>query len=98
MAKQIKLVQQRPNTAIAWHNADDTFKNLKTTYVSAGKLDDQGVAVSGNELIRTWTLVFNTEENYNEFLEEAARLDYDSARQKYNSDNGISESLDIQDV
>ena len=40
MAKQIKLVQQRPNTAIAWHNADDTFKNLKTTYVSAGKLDD----------------------------------------------------------
>ena len=28
------------------------------------------VVVSGNELIRTWTLVFTTEENYNEFLNE----------------------------
>ena len=98
MAKQIKLIQQRPNTAIAWHNADDTFKNLKSYYVSAGKLDDQGVVVSGNELIRTWTLVFTNEENYNEFLNEAASLDYNAARQKYNSDNGISESLDVQDI
>lgn len=98
MAKQIKLIQQRPNTAIAWHNADDTFKNLKTSYVSAGKLDDQGVVVSGNELIRTWTLVFTTEENYNEFLNEAASLDYNAARQTYNSNNGISESLDVQDI
>ena len=98
MAKQIKLVQQRPNTAIAWHNADDTFKNLKISYVSASKLDDQGVVVSGNELIRTWTLVFTTEENYNEFLNEAASLEYNAARQKYNSDNGISENLDIQDI
>ena len=98
MAKQLKLIQQRPNTATAWHNADDSFKNLKTAYVAAGKLDDQGVNVSGNELIRTWTLVFTTEENYNEFLNEAASLDYNAARQKYNSDNGISENLDIQDV
>jgi hypothetical protein len=98
MTKQIKLIQQRPNTAIAWHNADDTFKNLKSSYVSAGKLDDQGVVVSGNELIRTWTLVFTNEENYNEFLNEAASLDYNAARQKYNSDNGISESLDVQDI
>ena len=98
MAKQIKLIQQRPNTAIAWHNADDTFKNLKSSYVSAGKLDDQGLVVSGNELIRTWTLVFTNEENYNEFLNEAASLDYNAARQKYNSDNGISESLDVQDI
>ena len=98
MAKQIKLIQQRPNTDIAWHNADDTFKNLKISYVSAGKLDDQGVSVSGNELIRTWTLVFTTEENYNEFLNEAASLDYNAARQTYNSNNGISESLDVQDI
>ena len=98
MAKQIKLIQQRPNTAIAWHNADDTFKNLKSSYVSAGKLDDQGVVVSGNELIRTWTLVFTNEENYNEFLNEAASLDYNAARQTYNSNNGISESLDVQDI
>ena len=49
------------------------------------------MVVSGNELIRTWTLVFTTEENYNEFLNEAASLDYNAARQTYNSNNGISE-------
>ena len=98
MAKKVILIQQRPNVSVDWHNASDEFKALKESYVSAGKLDDQGVVVSGNELIRTWTLVFTTEENYNEFINEDVSLDYQAARQKYNSDNGISESLDIQDV
>ena len=58
MAKQIKLIQERPNTGVNWFDAADEFKNLKVSYVNDGKLDDQGVAMSNSDLTRTWTLVF----------------------------------------
>ena len=29
MAKQIKLIQERPNTGVNWFDAADEFKNLK---------------------------------------------------------------------
>ena len=46
MAKQIKLIQERPNTGVAWFDAADEFKNLKVSYVNDGKLVDRGVAMS----------------------------------------------------
>ena len=98
MAKRVRLIQQRPNTGVNWHNAADEFKTPKEGYVSAGKLDDQGGVVSGSDLIKTWTLVFPSEENYNEFLGESVRLTYYNDMQLYNEQNGISDSIDIQDV
>ena len=53
MAKQIKLIQERPNTGVNWFDAADEFKNLKVSYVNDGKLDDQGVAMSNSDLTRT---------------------------------------------
>ena len=49
-------------------------------------------------IIKTWTLVFPSEENYNEFLGESVRLTYYNDMQLYNEQNGISDSIDIQDV
>ena len=86
MAKRVRLIQQRPNTSVDWHNAADEFKSLKESYVSAGKLDDQGGVVSGSDLIKTWTLA------------ESVRLTYYNDMQLYNEKNGISDSIDIQDV
>ena len=84
MAKQIKLIQQRPNTAMFLkHNADDSFKNLKLLCIATITTK----VLYLNELIRTWTLVFTTEENYNEFLNEVKSLDYNAPRQTYNSNN-----------
>ena len=54
MAKRVRLIQQRPNTSVDWHNAADEFKSLKESYVSAGKLDDQGGVVSGSDLIKSF--------------------------------------------
>mgnify|MGYP000002067721 CR=1 FL=1 len=98
MAKRVKLIQQRPNSDVAWHNASDEFKTLKETYVSAGKLDDQGGVVSGSDLIKTWTLVFPNDDNYTEFLNEPVRLTYYNDMQLYNEQNGISDSIDIQEI
>ena len=98
MAKKVILTQQRPNTSVDWHNATDEFKALKESYVSAGKLDDQGGALSEGDLIKTWTLVFTTEQNSVDFLSESVSTTYQTSRQNYNTANGISEDLDIQDV
>lgn len=98
MAKKVKLIQQRPNTSVDWHNASDEFKTLKESYVSAGKLDDQGPVLSEGDLIKTWTLVFTTDDDSEDFLGEAASTTYQTARQNYNIDNGISEDLEILDV
>ena len=98
MAKKVKLIQQRPNTSVDWHNASDEFKTLKESYVSAGKLDDQGGVLSEGDLIKTWTLVFANDKDSEDFLGEAASSTYQTARQDYNLDKGISEDLEVSDV
>ena len=50
MAKQIKLVQQRPNTGVAFFDASDEFKNLKVTYVNDGAVEDQNKEEVGAEV------------------------------------------------
>ena len=98
MAKKVILIQQRPNVSVDWHNASDEFKALKESYVSAGKLDDQGGVLSDGDLIKTWTLVFTSDKDSEDFLNEAASSAYLTSRQDYNIDKGISENLEIQDV
>ena len=98
MAKKVILIQQRPNVSVDWHNASDEFKALKESYVSAGKLDDQGGVLSDGDLIKTWTLVFTSDKDSGDFLNEAASSTYQTARQDYNLDKGISEDLEVSDV
>ena len=63
-----------------------------------GPTNEEMVTSIGSDLIKTWTLVFPSEENYNEFLGESVRLTYYNDMQLYNEQNGISDSIDIQDV
>ncbi|MEC8540105.1 MAG: hypothetical protein VXY51_10235 [Pseudomonadota bacterium] len=98
MAKQIKLIQERPNTGVAWFDAADDFKNLKVTYVNAGKLDDKGVAMSNGDLVRTWTLEFTTAEDYDAFCAESAQSTYWTNLMSYNVSNSISHSLEANDI
>ena len=98
MAKQIKLIQERPNTGVNWFDAADEFKNLKVTYVNAGKLDDKGVAMSNGDLVRTWTLEFTTAEDYDAFCAESAQSTYWTNLMSYNVSNSISHSLEANDI
>ena len=98
MAKQIKLVQQRPNTGVAFFDASDEFKNLKVTYVNAGKLNDVGAEMSNGDLTRTWTLEFTTAEDYDAFCAESAQSTYWTNLMSYNVSNSISHSLEADDI
>ena len=98
MEKQKKLIQERPNTGVNWFDAADEFKNLKVSYVNDGKLDDQGVAMSNSDLTRTWTLVFTTNEDYEDFCAESAQSTYWNDLMSYNVSNSISHSLEADDI
>ena len=76
----------------------DEFKNLKVSYVNDGKLDDQGVAMSNSDLTRTWTLVFTTNEDYEDFCAESAQSTYWNDLMSYNVSNSISHSLEADDI
>ena len=98
MAKQIKLIQERPNTGVAWFDAADEFKNLKVPYVNDGKLVDRGVAMSNSDLTRTWTLEFTTAEDYDAFCAESAQSTFWVDLMSYNTSNSISHSLENNDI
>ena len=90
MSHTMKLGQTRPSTAVAFHDANEDFKQLKLEYVSAGKLTDNGGSNSGDGLIRTWTLVFSNVEEHGNFRAEAVCETYINERESYNSANGIT--------
>ena len=98
MAKQIKLIQERPNTGVAWFDAADEFKNLKLTFVSDGRLDDKGVEMSNGDLTRTWTLEFATDGDYDDFCDDSAQSTYWNDLMSYNVSNSISHSLEANDI
>lgn len=98
MRKQIKLIQQRPNTSINFFNAADEFKQLKQTYVTAGKLDDLGFEMSNNNLTKTWTLVFTTDEDYLNFKSDGHQHTYWNNLLSHNTSNSISYSLEETNI
>ena len=98
MAKQIKLVQQRPNTGVAFFDASDEFKNLKVTNVNYGKLNDVGAEMSNGDLTRTWTLEFTTAEDYEDFIAESIQVTYWNDLITHNTANSISHSLEANDI
>jgi len=98
MARQVKLIQQRPNTGVSFFDAADEFKQLKVQYVNDGKLVDQGAAMSNGDLTRTWTLEFTNQTEYDNFMAEAAHGTYWTALMNHNNSNSISHSLEVNDI
>lgn len=92
-----KLIQQRPSLAVEFFNASDEFKQLKQDYVSQGKLTDTS-SFSIDNLTKTWTLIFSTEEDYISFKSEAFCIEYINHMQEYNAVNQISFSIEQRNI
>ena len=98
MALTLTLVQTRPNTDVAFHNASDDFKALKQEMVDAGTLVDNGGGNDEAGLKRTWTITFphnhpTDENNYTNFENDARAQSYMAEREAYNLGNGITEQI-----
>lgn len=93
-----KLIQQRPSLTVEFFNASDEFKQLKQHYVSQGKLTDIGASFSNDNLTKTWTLIFSTEEDYISFKSETFSVEYINHMQEYNAVNQISFSIEQRNI
>ena len=98
MRTRNKLVQTRPNTLVNFFDATQAFKDLKTTFVGQNKLEDQGASWSANQLTKTWTLVFPTDANYQEFKDHATCIEYFEDMLAHNSSHLISHSIETDEI
>lgn len=87
-----KLVQERPNTDIAFftNSAEGIAKNKE--YTDAGKIT-KTESISENGLVKTIEFEYNSLDDYNNFILDEVILNEKSSREKYCADNSISFSL-----
>ena len=96
MAYIRKLIQTRPNTGVDFftQNADGVAKTNE--YVSAGKITADGIVdvISEDQLTKTSTMTFNTQEDYNEYSLESVIEQNKNARVTHCQNNSISWSVE----
>lgn len=98
MRTRNKLIQQRPNTSVNFFDASQAFKDLKTTFVGQNKLEDQGASWSDDQLTKTWTLVFTTNADYQEFKSNSSSIEFIEDMSIYNDSNLISYSIETDEI
>ena len=87
-----KLVQQRPNTGVAFFtNSAEAIAKLKE-YTDAGKIV-KSESISEDQLVKTIELEYTSVDDYNNFIEEDIGLIEKADRESYCADNSISFSL-----
>lgn len=92
MAYTQKLIQTRPNTGVDFftQNADGVTKTNE--YISAGKITADGLVdvVSEDQLTKTTTIIFNTQDDYNEYRAEEIIKQNREARVIHCQNNSVS--------
>ena len=96
MAYTRKLIQTRPNTSVDFftQNADGVTKTNE--YISAGKITADGIVdvISEDQLTKTSTMVFGTQDDYLSYGAEAVIEQNKDARITHCQNNSISWSVE----
>jgi hypothetical protein len=98
MSITIKFTQQRPSLDVHFYNATEDFKNLKLKLSNENKLIDKGFIMLKNNLIKEWTLVFPTLEDYDNFDNNPIVLNFALKVREYNNENKISFYKTVNDT
>tara|TARA_B110000977_G_scaffold188786_1_gene257460 strand:+ start:706 stop:987 length:282 start_codon:yes stop_codon:yes gene_type:complete len=87
-----KLVQERPNTGVAFFtNSAESIAKLKE-YTDAGKIV-KSESISENQLVKTTELEYTSVDDFNDFIQEEVGLTEKENRETYSLDNDISFTL-----
>ena len=93
MSYTIRVIYTKPNDGVSLHNPSTEYTNLINSYFDAGKITSKPSYVTSG-LTYTYTMVFNTEADFEAFkLEPAAQSNY-STRETHCNNNSISYSLE----
>ena len=94
MAKTRILIQTRPSVDVEFYKPDTVALNKINEYVNAGKSSALVTTYSDDNLTKTLSLTFNTDEDYNNFKMEDVMITTSEARTKYCEKNFISFSVE----
>lgn len=93
MSYTVRVVYSKPNDDVALHTPSAEYTNLINSYFDAGKITSKPSYVASG-LTYTYTMVFNTVEDFQAFkLEPAAQANF-TTRETYCNTNSISYSLE----
>jgi hypothetical protein len=85
------ITYTKPNAEIALHTVADEYLNLIDTYFDAGKITQKPLLVTTEGGIKaTYTTIFNSLGDHNEFVEESLSIDNINRRKTYCTNNSIN--------
>ena len=90
-----KVIYTRPNAEVSLHTPTAEYTDLIDNYFSSGKITEKPTK-SEDGLTTTWKTTFNTEDDFNEFIDEKVSKINSYTRETHCSDNSISYSLESE--
>lgn len=94
MPKIRKFIQQRPSEDVAFYSPEEKTINKINEYVSAGKTTGLETTISENNLVKTMTIEFTTEEDFIYYVNEDTILTSAANAIQYMANNQIAFSLE----
>tara|TARA_Y100001970_G_scaffold290728_1_gene425502 strand:+ start:5042 stop:5338 length:297 start_codon:yes stop_codon:yes gene_type:complete len=95
MSYKVRVVYTKPNEGVSLHSPSTEYTNLINSYFDAGKITSKPSHVtSADGLTHTYTMVFNTEADFNDFGAESPALLNFETRENHCTSNSISYSLE----
>ena len=94
MPKIRKLIQERPSEDVEFYSPGEITVNKINEYVSAGKTTGLETTISIDNLVKTMTIEFTTEEDFINYVNEDTILTSAANAIEYLEDNEIAFSLE----
>ena len=94
MPRKRKLIQERPSEDVEFYSPGEITVNKINEYVSAGKTTGLETTISENNLVKTMTIEFTTEEDFINYVNEDTILTSADNAIQYMDDNKIAFSLE----
>lgn len=94
MTKIRKFIQQRPSESVEFYSPSEKTINKINEYISAGKTTGLQTTFSDNNLVKTLTMEFTTEDDFVNYVNEDTILTSSADAIEYMANNQIAFSLE----
>ena len=94
MPKIRKFIQERPSESVEFYSPSEKTINKINEYISAGKTTGLQTTFSVNNLVKTMTIEFTTEDDFVDYVNEDIILTSSADAIEYMENNQIAFSLE----
>lgn len=94
MTKIRKFIQERPSESVEFYSPSEKTINKINEYISAGKTTGLQTTFSINNLVKTMTIEFTTEDDFVDYVNEDIILTSSADAIEYMENNQIAFSLE----